>query len=49
MEHRTRRWDKETGELIEDDKVRMTSSEMQEGRVGLAPPDFPQGWRGQAG
>jgi hypothetical protein len=28
MEHRTRRWDKETGELIEDDKVRMLTDEM---------------------
>jgi len=28
MEHRTRRWDKKTGELIEDDKVRMLTDEM---------------------
>jgi len=28
MEHRTRKWDKETGKLIEDDKVRMTTGEM---------------------
>ena len=28
MEHRTRRWDKETGELLEDDKVRMLTDEM---------------------
>ena len=28
MGHRTRRWDKKTGELIEDDKVRMLTDEM---------------------
>jgi hypothetical protein len=28
MEHRTRRWNKETGELLEDDKVRMLTDEM---------------------
>jgi hypothetical protein len=28
MEHRTRRWDKKTGELLEDDKVRMLTDEM---------------------
>jgi len=28
MEHRTRKWNKETGELIEDDKVRMTSGKV---------------------
>jgi len=28
MEHRTRKWDKETGELLEDDKVRMLTDEM---------------------
>ncbi len=28
MEHRTRRWDKNTGELLEDDKVRMLTDEM---------------------
>jgi hypothetical protein len=28
MEHRTRRWDKQTGELLKDDKVRMLTDEM---------------------
>ena len=28
MEHRTRRWDKKTGKLLEDDKVRMLTDEM---------------------
>ncbi len=28
LEHRTRRWDKRTGELLEDDKVRMLTDEM---------------------
>ncbi len=28
MSHRTRRWNKETGELISDDKVRMLTDEM---------------------
>ncbi len=28
LEHRTRRWDKATGALIEDDKVRMLTDEM---------------------
>ena len=28
MEHRTRQWDKKTGRLLEDDKVRMLTDEM---------------------
>jgi len=28
MEHRTRRWDKKTGKLLEDDQVRMLTDEM---------------------
>ena len=28
MEHRTRRWNKKTGELLEDDRVRMLTDEM---------------------
>ncbi len=28
MEHRTRKWDKNTGELLEDDKVRMLTDDM---------------------
>lgn len=32
MEHRTRRWDKKTGELIENDKVRMLTDEMLKGK-----------------
>jgi len=30
LSHRTRRWDKTTGRLIEDDKVRMLTDEMLE-------------------
>jgi hypothetical protein len=30
LSHRTRKWDKETGELIEDDKVRMLTDEQFE-------------------
>ncbi len=30
LSHRTRKWDKATGELIEDDKVRMLTDEMLE-------------------
>ena len=30
LSHRTRRWDKTTGELLEDDKVRMLTDEMLE-------------------
>lgn len=31
LSHRTRKWDKTTGELIKDDGVRMTTGEMLEG------------------
>jgi hypothetical protein len=30
LSYRTRKWDKSTGELIEDDKVRMLTDEMLE-------------------
>ncbi len=35
LSHRTRRWDKKTGKLLEDDNVRMLTNEVLETKVGL--------------